>query len=494
MAKNKKHNSKFCKLISFLLVVCTVIVGSIIVYFDILPNKYLIPGGIILGILILIIVYKLNAKTNLSTKIICTLLSIIFIFIEVTGTVYAFGTIDFFNNIFDTGLITESYALVIKDDSTYTKIKDLNGKTIAIRNEEESNIDKALKKLSNRITYNTNKYDNIESMVSSLDKNESDVLFINESIISVYLEEHNIDNLRILDTIDITIKNTSDFKDINVSKKPFAIYISGIDTSGKVNKSARSDVNIVAVVNPKTAKILLLSTPRDYYVTLASKNAKDKLTHAGIYGVEESAKTLGNLYNIDINYYIRVNFTSFIKIIDTLDGITVDVEKPDYRYNNSIDCGLGYICEQNSKREFGNKIIYVKSGTNQKLNGEQALAYARNRYQYSSGDIARGKHQTEIINAMIDKALSANTLSKYNSLLKVTSSGLITNMNQKTITKLINYQLDENPKWSISSYSVTGTDGYEKTYSLGSSKAYVLIPNEESVIDAKNKINELLLN
>ena len=378
-------------------------------------------------------------------------------------------------------------------ESEYNKLKDLNNKVISVSSDSNS-LNNALTKLSKKIKYEKKELNGISDSIDSVVNDESDAFMVNTSLMDIYIEEHpDTPNLKLLYTIDVTIKDESEFKTVNVTKKPFVLYISGIDSTGKVNKSARSDVNILVFVNPSNGKILLLNTPRDYYVTLASKNAKDKLTHAGIYGTDESAKTLASLYETEVNYYARINFTSFIGIIDALDGIEVDVEKPDYRYNGKHDCGAGYVCEQGDNRKWDSSAVYIKAGM-QTLNGKEALAYARNRHQYASGDIARGEHQEQVIEAVINKIISPSILTKYNSILKSLSNGIITNVEQKTITKLVNYQLDKNIKWTIESYNVKGTSSYEETYSLGKSKAYVLIPDDESLNEAKNIIKETMEN
>ena len=283
-----------------------------------------------------------------------------------------------------------------------------------------------------------------------------------------------------------------DFKTVDMTKKPFALYISGVDTIGKVNKSARSDVNIVAIINPLKEQILLINTPRDYYITLPSKNKKDKLTHAGIYGIAESAKALESLYEISINYYLRINFTSFISVIDDLGGITVDVQKPDYRFNGKKDCGIGYICEQNSKRLWEENTIYIKAGNNIKLNGEEALAYARNRHQYAGGDKDRGYHQSQIIKGIINNAKSSKMIVKYNAILKDLSKGIITNINQKDIVDFLNYNIKKKINWNIEIINAEGTDSYEKCYSLDNLKSFVLVPKDESLNSIKNKIKEII--
>lgn len=486
----KKKNNKFFKIVSIVLLILSIFSFSVLLYFDILPKTYLIMVGIISTIIILFTVHNLNNSTNIFIKGICLLLVLLFIFAELFLCIYAFGTIDFLNNIYDTGYRSEDYGLYVLSDDIKS-IKDLNNKTIGYLKDDE-NIDKALNKLNNKIKYEKKDFDSITSGVNSLKKQDIDGLFLNEALMSVYLEEHE-DILNKISSIELLFKNKSEFKAVNVAKKPFVVYISGIDTTGRVNKSARSDVNILAFVNPKTSKILLVNTPRDYYVELYSKKSNDKLTHAGIYGIEESAKTLGLLYDVDVNYYFRINFTSFIKIIDDLGGIVVDVDKPDFRYNeNNFDCGIGYICEQNSKREWGDKTIYIKAGKGIKLNGEQALAYSRNRHQFADGDIARGKHQGQIIKAIIEKAISPSIITKYNNILKNLSKGVITNIDQNTITKLINFQLDNNVKWDIESISAKGENAYDECYSLGKYKAFVLKPNEESLQEIREKVQEIM--
>ncbi|MCI6763360.1 LCP family protein [bacterium] len=490
--KQKKTTNKFYKILSFILVFITVLAVNVIIYFNVLPNKYLIPAVIVVGLLTLVIALFLNKKTKIFAKMICTIASVLILAIEALGIFYAFGTIDFFNDIFDNGVRSESYAIYVKEDSTFKTVNDIKRRNIAVFNPNEENVKTAVSLLENMIKFKKVDYESQTDAINSVLNDENVALIMQEALMDIFLDEHPDTKLRVLDTIDVKTKTMNKFKKVDVTKDSFVIYLSGVDTSGTVRKSARSDVNVLAFVNPDNSKILLLSTPRDYYVTLATKNAKDKLTHAGIYGVEESSKTLGKLYGVDVNYYARVNFTSFVKIINNLGGITVDVEKPDYRYSQGIDCGSGYVCTDNSKRENGNNVNYIKYGT-QKLTGEQALTYARNRYQYKEGDNARQLHQQQILKAMMTKALSSsNTITKYNTILKDLSKGLITNVDQDTITKLINMQLNENIKWQIDTYAVTGTGASKKTYSTGNYNVYVMEPNEESIAEAKQKIKEVM--
>ena len=454
--KNKSNNKLFRKILSFILVVVTVFLFSTIIYLNMLPLNYLISIFVGLTLISLFLVYKLNHRSLVITKLFVTFLSILMIIVETFISIYLIFSLDFINNIFDNNKYSEVYGIYVVKDR-YKKVNALNDKTLGIYSNDEY-IDNALESLNNKIKYRTNKYNSIDDAIA-----------------------------------DVYDDKVSAYKEVNVKKDSFTVYLSGTDSNGRVANSARSDVNILAVVNPKKGKILLVATPRDYYVTLASKGAKDKLTHAGIYGINESAKTLGNLYNVDINYYARINFISFVKLIDTLGGINVDVEKPDYRYNLDIDCGSGYVCEQNSNREFGNNLIKIKYG-NQTLNGEQALAYSRNRHQYASGDVARQKHQQQVLESITDKLMSKTILTKYNSILKSLSNGIKTNIDKDTISKLVTKQLKDYIGWNIESVVATGKDAYNYAYSTGKSKVYVIEPDEESVNSIKDKIKEVISN
>jgi len=251
--------------------------------------------------------------------------------------------------------------------------------------------------------------------------------------------------------------------------EPFIVYISGIDSYKSLKAKGRSDVNILAVVNPNTRQVLLLSTPRDYYVPLPnSKGKPDKLTHAGIYGIKVSVGALEMLYDIDIDYYFRVNFSGFEKIIDALGGITV--ESP-----QAFKSAEGYS---------------FKKGEN-KLNGAKALAFARERKAFTSGDRQRGKNQMAVIKAVMNKAMSPKILTKYTDLMDSVSGCFETSMPYDKIAELVRMQLEEGGSWNIVSYSVDGTGAKKKPYSL-STKAYVMVPNQETVDKAIKKINQVL--
>ena len=250
----------------------------------------------------------------------------------------------------------------------------------------------------------------------------------------------------------------------------FVAYISGADTWGAASTKSRSDVNILAVVNTNTKQILLVSTPRDFYVPMAASNGvKDKLTHAGIYGIDNSIATLEMLYGVDISYYVKVNFTGFVGIIDALGGIDV--------YSDSafrVDENFAYV-----------------EGVNH-LYGVEALAFARERYNVAGGDVARGIHQMEVIKGVINRCISPDIIYNYANIMNQVSGCFITDMSDDKIASLIRMQLGDMASWSVSSISVIGSGDYKTTYSLPNKELYVMIPDDNSVADAKNQIAAVL--
>ncbi|MBQ8230399.1 MAG: LCP family protein [Lachnospiraceae bacterium] len=248
--------------------------------------------------------------------------------------------------------------------------------------------------------------------------------------------------------------------------KQFIVYISGIDTEGDVSKKSRSDVNILAIVNTETRQVQLINTPRDYFVELPnSKGVKDKLTHAGIYGIESSIGALEMLYDIDVDYYVRMNFSGFEKIIDAVGGIDVYSE-----------------CEFH----VGTKYKYVE-GMNH-LNGDQALMFARIREVFSDGDVQRGRNQMAVITGMIKKVVSSDILAGYTEVLDAVSSSFQTNMSSEEIYALVKTQLSDPAPWTVGSYTVAGSGASSTTFSMPNRKAYVMIPNENMVETAKELI------
>ena len=282
--------------------------------------------------------------------------------------------------------------------------------------------------------------------------------------------------LAALDKVTIGDDTVTDYEAMAITTEPFVVYLSGVDNRGELTEDARSDVNILAVVNPVTKRVALVNTPRDYYVDLAGTDSKDKLTHAGLYGVETSMATLGDLYGIEVDHYVRINFAGFIDIVDALGGIDVycdeaftSVGSPGYYDPTDFEEGWNH------------------------LDSAAALAFARERHAFATGDIQRGINQMKVIDAMLDKIKSPALLTSYSRLLAAVSDNFVTSLSSNQITALVRMQLSDFAAWDIENYSVTGSSSSSThCYSAQGQKLYVMKPDEDSVAGAQELIQSVL--
>ena len=359
-------------------------------------------------------------------------------------------------------------------------LKDDEAKTIADAKDyifgyheilDRENTDKYVQSINTSLnkTITSKTYNDLPKMVEALYNKQIGAMILNESYVKTLEEEFPDFEEKTKVIANEYYRTTLDKPVItkNTLTDTFTIYLSGNDECGELNQSGRSDVNILIVVNPKTKQILLINTPRDYYVnvnSLKSGIGKDKLTHAGIYGIDVCMDTLGMLYDIDINYYFRINFGGFVKVIDALGGITV---YSDYDFDSKNITGYHFNQGEN----------YV--------NGEQALVFSRERYAFQEGDRQRGKNQMAVIKGVVDKALSPEILTSYSSILSSLDGCFGTNITYEEIAQLLQQQLAGGGDWTIVSYSVDGTGATEKPYSM-SQKAYVMVPDYSTVDKAKD--------
>lgn len=318
-------------------------------------------------------------------------------------------------------------------------------------------------------------YDDLFALADGLKNQECRAVVLNEAYLISIAEAQGYewveDGLRKITSIEVMQTGQAEEEPPAPEQLPetFLMYISGIDTFGGVGTRSRSDVNILAAVNTSTKQILLLSTPRDYYVGFsATGGQKDKLTHAGIYGVEASIDALERLYDVDIDYYLRINFTGFVEIIDALGGVDVYSDY-DFTVQNIREYHKGY----------------------NHLTGLEALAFARERYSFPSGDYQRAKNQMEVIRAVIDKCASPAILQHFRTVMDAVAGSFETNMPESQITSLITRQLAENSQWETSMYTATGANAYRPTYSMPGRDLYVILPDPNSVQEAKQKIAQI---
>ena len=261
-----------------------------------------------------------------------------------------------------------------------------------------------------------------------------------------------------------------------ITKEPFVVYLSGVDNRGDLTEKARSDVNILAVVNPTTKQAALINTPRDYYVDLAGTDSKDKLTHAGLYGVETSMATLGNLYGVNVEHYLRINFAGFINIIDAIGGVDV--------YSDQAFTSVG-------SPGYYDPTTFAEGWNH--LDGKSALAFARERHAFKTGDIQRGINQMKVIDAVANKLKSPALLMGFSKLMDAAADCFVTSLSQEQISALVRMQLGDLANWDIQSYTVTGSGAKStKCYSAKGQSLYVMKPDENSVNEAKALIAAVL--
>lgn len=452
---------------------------GVLVLLGMIPTKYLVMVGAVLFFL-----WTITLNTQVARKKKGTVgkaFSMLVMIVLVVGTYYIAKTNDMISQIAGGSFKVDKMVVAVLADDPAEMLEDTvdynfgvqfarggdNMQTAIVDIEKELGVD----------TIDMTECDSIQEQAQKLHDGEVDAIIYNEAYTENLEEafENYSDNVRIIYRHDIRVELDLGGSTSNITKEPFTVYISGIDVYGEIEQSSRSDVNIIAVVNPQTYQILLVTTPRDYYVEIpgVSEGMSDKLTHAGIYGIDASMRTLGELYETDINYYVRVNFTSMIDIVDALGGVDVNSE---YEFTTSKNSGL---------------VMDVEQGMNH-FNGEEALAFSRERKNLEDGDNQRGKNQQAVITAMLQKVLSPTMLLKANSIMNEVSEGVETNISQSQINALIRYQLSTNAKWSIQSVSATGTPSREYCYSA-TDPLYVTIPddmNVQEIIDTVNIVEE----
>ena len=480
MKKDKRKRSKnkgiwFFRTIAILSIIIFIVFGIMLYVLDMIPFKYLIIFYIVFGLLYLYLFItsfpkKIKNKFRISSCVFLILFGTIF----GIGIKYLNDTMDFVGVISKDLFQKEVYYVMTLDDSKYKNIKDLDGKSIGIYSSK--NGEEAIKLLDKKIKSTSKEYKNVVELFEDLQDNKIDAVLINEStknLLDTDLADMEL-KLKEIYKVYVSIEKTDIVKVVDITKKPFNIYVAGGDAYGSIDNVTNTDVNMIITVDPVNRKVLLTSIPRDYYVNLPSfgNDAYDKLTHAGYYGIEESVKAIENLLDIDINYYVKVNFFTIEGVIDAIKGVDV---YSDYSFN---ECAYG--------------IYHFNKGMNH-LNGKQALAFARERKSFSDGDIQRVKNQQKVLTAIIDKVTSSTTLvTNFSQILDSVGNSFSTNMETKSINRFIKMQLNDMRGWSIESQNLVGTDLYTYTYTYPNLQLYVMKQDENSIAMSKNKINKYL--
>lgn len=451
------------------------VLSALIIFFirGIVPIRYLCCIGAALLILCLIIFSGIYAGLKKQRKILLSLFIVLGLIVDIVLGIGLFAVnhgLSTLKSVADGEYQTHVVSLIVKEESRYEKLSDLDGETVGlIKDLDSENVSAALTEISDVENVSLDKvtYDTIAEAALALMNGDVESLLINEAYRGLMADNISDfeDGTRIIYQYKYTEKLSVENSDLDVTKDAFNVVISGIDTYGPVSTVSRSDVNMIVTVNPTEKKVLLTSIPRDYYVELASFGAYDKLTHAGVFGVEESMNTLGNLFGIDIDYYVKVNFTSLITIVDALGGITVD----NPRAFKSFPAG---------------KI---------ELDGREALTFSRERYSFSDGDNERIKNQQRVLTGIINKVMSPAVVKNYTEVFDAISDCFVTNMTSNEIQSLIQMQISDMSTWDIEMISVTGTNSSSTIcYAMPGYALYVMKPNYDSVNDATERIEALL--
>lgn len=430
---------------------------------------------ITIGLLVVLAISIFLQKTKKS-PLVTTAVLVIFSLVSLVGIFGFKQMIDITNRMNQTAAFSEvEMSIVVPKESDIKDVSQLTS-VQAPTKVDKNNIEtlmSALKK-DKKVDVKVEDVASYQEAYDNLKSGKSKAMVLSGSYASLLesVDSNYASNLKTIYTYKIKKKNSNSAK--QVDSKVFNIYISGIDTYGSISTVSRSDVNIIMTVNMNTHKILLTTTPRDAYVKIPGGGADqyDKLTHAGIYGVETSEQTLENLYGIKIDYYARINFTSFLKLIDQLGGVTVHNDQAFTSLHGKFDFPVGDI----------------------QMNSEQALGFVRERYSLDGGDNDRGKNQEKVISAIVNKLASLKSVSNFTSIVNNLQDSVQTNMSLDTINALANTQLDSGSKFTVTSQAVTGTGstGQLTSYAMPNSSLYMMKLDDSSVASASQAIKNLM--
>lgn len=448
-----------------------------------LPMKYLAVIVIILGLLLAFTAFmQISNRTNTIVKVASKVLSVLLCILIVFANFKIIDKVhETINKIGNNDIKTTKVSVIVKSDSTYKKIEDLDGQKFGLLKEiDREHTNFMLNQLSDKFKNEINKteYKDSKQMLTDLLEGRTDAIIMNEGFRDSFnlIDTKFESETRVIYSLDKeeVVKNT---KTAAVTKESFVVYISGIDTTGPISTTSRSDVNMLMVVNPIKKKVALVSIPRDYYVPLQCPNgacetgAMDKLTHSGLYGIETSQETISKLLGVDINYNVRINFDTLTTMVDALGGVDIYSDQ-----NLNLLHGSG--CN-------------IKVGTNH-VDGKCALGFSRERYSYTEGDRHRVQNQQEVVTAMINKLTGTNIIKNYESLLNAVQGMFQTNMSTNDITALIQMQINDMAKWDIKSMNVDGTGDMVATYSYGATPLYVMRPDTSTITEAKQIIKSTM--
>lgn len=465
----KNQLPRLCLVDTIVMLCITVVLAILLATTKLVPGLYL-ALTVVVGVLLTALVHFLTRKNNKASMVVGTIITVLVLIAAILGGYYLIRTVNTVRRVANAAVERSSISFYTLQDSAAENVEDMAENTFGIlATLDRSNTDNALEQVKEEHSLDlaTVEYDDLMSLADALLDGSVDGIVLNEAYLPIYEETEGYEDfpsqLKTVSTRQVEHVVESE----PVSDDPVInILISGSDTrNNTLDQRGRSDVNVIVSINTQTHQILLLSTPRDYFVPLdvGTPDAYDKLTHAGIYGMDVLMGTLDNLYGIDLDYYFRLNFTGFVDIIDALGGVDV---YSDYDFNS-----WNY---------------HYNQGYNQ-LNGAEALEFARTRYAFATGDRQRGDNQMAVIEAVLQKAMSPSILNSYLSILDSVQGCIDTSVPYDVLADLVRQQLESGASWEIETFSVNGSDAHSTTYSMNQ-QLYVMIPDEATVQEAKEKL------
>ena len=470
----KKIDNKYLRRIVYSIqFLMSIVLLSTMYFIQFVPMKYLIATAVVLVILMvgeyfLIFYKKKGSKRSLLTQFLSLLLSCLM----AVGSFYIYKTGQVVDLLAEEQFQTRAISVIVLKDSVIKNEHQLPDHLLShVSYVDESTMDYTVDQIESEVgKISLDDSSDFHQLVTKLYQKDVDAIILDEAFRSLVEQEkeHFNEETRVIYQVkrDEAAVNA---KSVDVTQKPFLVYVSGNDEYGDLTTVSRSDVNMLVGINPVTQQILLISIPRDIYYPLHRNGQYDKFTHTGMYGLQESIDTLADIIDQDINYYVRMNFTSFMDIVDALGGITV-----------------------NSSEAFTTKIggYHIQEGENH-LNAKQALAFVRERKSFIDGDFARGRNQQRMISAIVKKVCSPAILTSFSGVLDTVSQSIETNMLSDEMNALVSMQLSDMPDWDIQSYQITGDSASMPCYSLGMN-ASVIIPHELSIQHASDYIDQLM--
>lgn len=494
--KKKKNKRPISKFMTIFMIVCLALLIFQIIKLNLLPAKLIVLVSLVMVILCLIILLILHFKAK---KFLSRLLAGFITLCMCVGLAYGNyfiyktdNTFDVVTSLADSKATTTS--IVVLKSSSIKKESCLKGKKIGtILDMDKKPTKRMLDDLNkDNIKYTAKDYSNLDELMEAFYSGEVDAICLNEKYRDILHETQayftfQTDTRIVHQNVHYTKveKNDNPSDPVNdISKDAFTVLVSGNDSYGTLQDSnTRSDANLLLTVNPKTGTILMTSIPRDYYVELicpdddselaCPEGSYDKLTHSGLMGVKSTEETIEKALGIKINYNVRINFSSVVNLVDALDGIDLDIKK-----GEEVD------------------IFYVNSQPGlsvgkHHVDGETALAFARERHAYADGDNQRVRNQQKVFKAIFNRIVSPKMITNYGKFMDALAVAFDTNLSGDEISKFVKYELNNMPNWKIESYAIVAEPDYQFCYQ---SQSYASVVQQNDIMNevARKKIKAIL--